>query len=1037
MQVAREPEQAAEFARSHAGWYEDSVRGPARRYAQGRRARRTIVACVMRCAAFVMAIFAFAMTPCLAARSPTRATFGASVIDERSGAPVFTYRGRPFFVYGAAFFYDRMPRDTWRAAMLDLKIRLHVNTLDLYVPWNWHELADGEFDFSGRTNPRRDVREVLRLAHEFGFALIVRPGPVIRNEWKNAGYPGWLLREPAYGMPLRDRLEGRYPPTATLQNARSDDAAAAWLQNATHVRYARRWLRTALREFVPYSHDVIAIALDDDQGAYIDNQTWPAPHLRAYLTWLRACVASVTGGRVPVFINTYQMKVTASSPVWAMGNWYQSDAFAIGEHDRTQLEFSTGLLQTRPHQPLMASEFQAGWLQPPQDVLPQAADPSNTLLALGTLIGMGVRGVVNFPAQDTLYPAGYEVPFANAFYAWDAALGYSATAAGGRVVESPRGAPTRFVGAEIAAFNPLLAAASVDADAAIVSLPSAYDERGLSNADIAMLAERTMTAQRFCRHARLTCALVDLRYGNLSRLRAFPMLIVPLPERGALQERRFVPSAARLLAAYRRSSGKTVFTTAEPSSLAVKRAFRKAQRAPYVTFADGSFAEDPATGAGFLSLLNYANAPHAYPRIVIRSRGGRRFVLPHVSIAARSAALLAVNVPLRFYDARFGSADRLTATCPIVGVARAPALDVARGGAARVRLAFAVSDVRSDCRFFASLAERNVSYRLPLHTTRVIVDRAGGIASDSHVGRMRATQARIPTSKAARGTLPIRSDVLAYESPRATVGRNAARAYVADVYRDGQGALVLENDRVRLIVAPAAGARAFVFEDKARATSMFTTVGALRDDVLVQPPLSAVDRIAKYTNQMPAGFFNRPYRAHVDESGARAVVRFSYAAPDAYPQGARFSRLLSLEAHARCFTADLTSRFEGTGELARRQRAVSVTSLAVGNVRAPQAWLLSDRVRPLAKLATQTLSRPQHALGLFDPASHELALVAWSASREPVTLAGRTNSLLLRIAETPGSTTRLAFAYERTGSLAAANERMRTFARDGCAAPAR
>jgi hypothetical protein len=55
----------------------------------------------------------------------------------------------------------------------------------------------------------------------------------------------------------------------------------------------------------------------------------------------------VTGPREPVFINTYQMKVTASSPVWAMGNWYQSDAYAIGEHDRAQLEFSTGLLQTR------------------------------------------------------------------------------------------------------------------------------------------------------------------------------------------------------------------------------------------------------------------------------------------------------------------------------------------------------------------------------------------------------------------------------------------------------------------------------------------------------------------------------------------------------------------------------------------------------------------------------------------------------------------------------------------------------------------
>ena len=992
---------------------------------------------MMRSAALALAILAFAVRPCLAARSPSLATFGASAIDERSGVPVFTFRGRPFFVYGAAFFYDRMPRDSWRAAMYDLKYRLHINTLDLYVPWNWHELSAGNFDFSGRTNPRRDLREVLRLAHAFGFALIVRPGPVIRNEWKNAGYPGWLLREPAYGMPLRDRLEGRYPPTATLQNARSDDAAAAWLHNGTHLHYARRWLRTSLREFVPYSHDVIAIALDDDQGAYIDNQTWPAPHLRAYLSWLRACVASVSHARVPVFINTYQMKVTASSPVWAMGNWYQSDAFAIGEHDRTQLEFSTGLLQTRPHQPLMASEFQAGWLQQPQDVLPQAADPSNTALALGTLIGMGVRGVVNFPAQDTLYPAGFEVPFANAFYAWDAALGYSATTTPGAVAESPRATPTRLIGAEIAAINPLLAAASVDADAAIVSLPSAYDERDVSNADIAMLAERTMTAQRFCRRARLTCALVDLRYGELSRLRGFPMLIVPLPERGPLHGRGFVPGAARLLAAYRRLPGTTVFTTAQPSSLAVSRALRRAKHVPYVRFADGSFAEDPATGAGFLSLVNYSNTPHAYPRIVVRSRNGRRFVLPRVWIAARSAALLPMNVPLRFFDTRFGSGDRLSATCSIVGILRKTPRDAERSGAGRARLTFAVPNGARHCGFFASIGQRNVSYRLPLVATRIVVDSDAHIANDSPAEWMRVSRARAGARHATRGTLPIRSDALAFEPAHAAVGASSARAYAADVYRDGEGAIVLENDRVRLIVAPNAGARAFVFEDKARATNMFTTVGALRDDVLLQPPLSTVDRIAKYTNQMPAGFFNRTYRAHIVESGARAVVRFSYAAPDAYPQGARFSRTLVLRARARCFTADLTDRFIGTGALAQRQRAVSVTSLAVGNARAPHGWVLADRARPLARVDTETLPLARHTLGLFDTASHELALVAWSASREPVTLAGRTNSMLVRIAEAPGSTTRLTFAYERARTLAAATGRVRAFASDGCADPAR
>ena len=96
----------------------------------------------------------------------------------------------------------------------------------------------------------------------------------------------WLLERPEYGMPLHDVLEGRYPSTATLQNAHADAAAAEWLANATHRRYAAQWLRDARTLQRPHAGDVIAIALDDDQGAYIDNDTWPAPHWRAYVDWL-------------------------------------------------------------------------------------------------------------------------------------------------------------------------------------------------------------------------------------------------------------------------------------------------------------------------------------------------------------------------------------------------------------------------------------------------------------------------------------------------------------------------------------------------------------------------------------------------------------------------------------------------------------------------------------------------------------------------------------------------------------------------------
>ena len=181
------------------------------------------------------------------ATPPTMPTWGHARIVDRDGDSIFEVDGKPFFLYGAAFFYERLPRDMWSESMSQLK-NMGINTLDIYVPWNWHELSDGDFDFTGRTSPRRDFDEVLRLASTMDFKIVLRPGPVIRNEWRNGGYPAWLLSRPEYGMPLHDLLEGRYPPTATLQNQHSDDAAAQWMRNATHVKYARRWLERVLHE---------------------------------------------------------------------------------------------------------------------------------------------------------------------------------------------------------------------------------------------------------------------------------------------------------------------------------------------------------------------------------------------------------------------------------------------------------------------------------------------------------------------------------------------------------------------------------------------------------------------------------------------------------------------------------------------------------------------------------------------------------------------------------------------------------------------
>lgn len=545
------------------------------------------------------------------------AAFVLSVLPLHANA-----KTKPSFIYGATFFYERIPRSQWQAALLQYRA-MGINTIDLYAIWNWHELSEGNFDFTGRTNPRRDLIGLFKLLDADGFRVILRPGPVIRNEWRNGGYPMWLLQRPAYRMPLSDVLEGRYPPTATLQNAHSDSAASEWMHNDVHMRYATRWLRIVLRTVAPWQRDIIAIALDDDQGAYIDNDTWPGPNFQRYITYLGTVVHSVTGPAMPLFINTYQMKVTASAPVWAWGNWYQSDAYTIGEHDRVQLEFSTGLLQTQLHRDVMISEFQAGWLQGADQPVPRPADPTNTTLALHTMLQLGAHGIVNFPVQDTLNPAGWEAPWTNAFYSWDAALSVQLT-------PQARYAPTKRFGDLVAQYGTLLAQTKPAADAAIAYLTSAYDESGITNDQIAHIAQATMVAQRGCRVMRITCRLIDLRYMHQADLNSYHTLIMP-PNGVQLP---YISAVARKLAAFRTSGGHVVGSAR----------YARIDRPAAGGIPNGVLLVSNNRRFGFLDVVNYGRSPLNTPAAHIHF-GRFSAEIPALTVPARDAALVPLSIP--------------------------------------------------------------------------------------------------------------------------------------------------------------------------------------------------------------------------------------------------------------------------------------------------------------------------------------------------------------------------------------------------------
>ena len=465
----------------------------------------------MAAAAAAVLCCAQALAQSVPAQKPALPSPGARIVLD-AGAPELRVDGEPFFIHAAQFDYFRIPADLWQSS-LERYRDLGINTVDLRIPWNWHELQDAQFDFDGHTNPRRNLRELLHLVAELRLKLIVRPGPLAAGPWRNAGLPDWLLAHSEYRMDAVTIAAGAGPPEAELALHDADAAARLWLANPTHMTYARRWFTAVGQQLAPYSstHSVwitepgdregetreeeisgpsLFVALGDGMGL---RPGAPTSNLRKYLGELRG--ALVHGGldaifflSVPDIPGAGTVALTDYSPlappfrIALAGEWFSPPAveenaaqdfqgspshedrsFSLRATERSALKFLAATLATQPDFPSFLADFSASTYAPAGDV--RAAQPSlaNTLLASRLLIGSGLRGIEYAPLQDTLTPAGWETPAAARYFRWDAPLDVAGN-------KGPRAEGVKRNGQFLAEWGAMLASSHLRADFGIVDL---------------------------------------------------------------------------------------------------------------------------------------------------------------------------------------------------------------------------------------------------------------------------------------------------------------------------------------------------------------------------------------------------------------------------------------------------------------------------------------------------------------------------------------------------------------------------------------
>lgn len=108
------------------------------------------------------------------------------------GAGDFLLDGKPFEILSGEMHPARIPPEYWRHRIRMAKA-MGLNTIAVYVFWNFHETREGSFDF---TSPERDIGRFLRMVQEEGMWALLRPGPYVCAEWDFGGLPAYLLRNP-------------------------------------------------------------------------------------------------------------------------------------------------------------------------------------------------------------------------------------------------------------------------------------------------------------------------------------------------------------------------------------------------------------------------------------------------------------------------------------------------------------------------------------------------------------------------------------------------------------------------------------------------------------------------------------------------------------------------------------------------------------------------------------------------------------------------------------------------------------------------
>ncbi len=160
----------------------------------------------------------------------------------------FSIGKETYHPFAAELHYFRIEKKYWSICFERIR-RAGYRIIATAVPWSIHQdNLTKAFDFTGQSDPRKDLVVFLELAREFGFKVILRPGPTVFGQLAGAGLPKYIFHDPKIAARNAEGQEIKMPADVGVETG--------FMPSYMHSNF-QYFLRSYFKAFIEVSKNYV------------------------------------------------------------------------------------------------------------------------------------------------------------------------------------------------------------------------------------------------------------------------------------------------------------------------------------------------------------------------------------------------------------------------------------------------------------------------------------------------------------------------------------------------------------------------------------------------------------------------------------------------------------------------------------------------------------------------------------------------------------------------------------------------------------